>query len=118
MADLGFDFPDDDYEQDESLFEQQADTQDDKVDNKENQQQEQDSFEPQIVDAPQEYTSTDTDEVSPTSTSNNTNSTALIQTMSEDPIEDELEDELLADENVTPIERVYGFRENDALINR
>jgi hypothetical protein len=33
-------------------------------------------------------------------------------------IEDELEDELLADENVTPIERIYGFRENDALINR
>lgn len=83
QKDLGFDFPDDDYEQDESLFEQQADTQDDKVDNKENQQQEQDSFEPQIVDAPQEYTSTDTDEVSPTSTSNNTTSTALIQTMSE-----------------------------------
>jgi hypothetical protein len=36
----------------------------------------------------------------------------------EQSIEDELEDELLADENVTPIERVYGFRENDALINR
>jgi hypothetical protein len=33
-------------------------------------------------------------------------------------MEEELEDELLADENVTPIERVYGFRENDALINR
>jgi hypothetical protein len=34
------------------------------------------------------------------------------------PAEDELEDELLADENVTPIERVYAFRENDSLINR
>lgn len=29
-----------------------------------------------------------------------------------------MEDELLADENITPIERVYGYRENDALINR
>lgn len=38
--------------------------------------------------------------------------------MLEAHVEDELEDESLADENMSPIERVYGFRENDALINR
>ncbi|CAO3655028.1 unnamed protein product [Mucor hiemalis] len=49
------------------------------------------------------------------------NETSLIQKLAQDqplPAEDELEDELLADENMTPVERVYGFRDNDALINR
>ncbi|KAI8638998.1 armadillo-type protein [Parasitella parasitica] len=120
MADLGFDFPDDDYEQDESLFEQQDDKfesdHDSTKKDKENQHQEQDvekTLEPHIIDASQEYTSTDAEDTSPSS--KDTTSTALIQTMSD---EDELEDELLADENVTPIERVYGFNENDDLINR
>lgn len=83
QKDLGFDFPDDDYEQDESLLEHQDDAQDDTVNDKENQQQEHDSSEAHIVDAPQEYTSAEADEAPSSSTSNNTTSTALIQTMSE-----------------------------------
>ncbi|CEP07968.1 hypothetical protein [Parasitella parasitica] len=123
MADLGFDFPDDDYEQDDSLLEQQDDTFEPDHDNtqetKESQHQEKDVekiLEPHTIDALQECTPTNTEDTS--LSSNNTIPTALIQTMSDEPIEDELEDELLADENVTPIERVYGFNENDDLINR
>lgn len=70
------------------MFEQQDDTFETTHDNKDkgNQQEEQDIDETaQIVDAPQEYTSTDTEELPspPSTSSNNATSTALIQTMSE-----------------------------------
>ncbi|KAI8095332.1 armadillo-type protein [Thamnidium elegans] len=85
MADLGFDFPDDDFEQD-TAFEQE----------------------------------TEIEETLPTVTEPVPDENhSLIKTMAEEGhVEDELEDESLADENMSPIERVYGFRENDALINR
>ncbi|RCI04857.1 hypothetical protein CU098_012459 [Rhizopus stolonifer] len=91
MADLGFDFPDDDYHQDAVFDEQQQE------------EEGEDSIESEVVPFADFSTQND----------------SLLKTMAEEQtIGDELEDELLADENMTPIERVYGFRENDALVNR
>ncbi|KAI9363798.1 armadillo-type protein [Pilaira anomala] len=85
MADLGFDFPDDDF----------------------------------VSDAPLEP-DTEIEETLPILTEPVPDENpSLIKALAEEGhAEDELEDESLTDENMSPVERVYGFRENDALINR
>ncbi|KAI8384178.1 armadillo-type protein [Blakeslea trispora] len=106
MADLGFDFPDDDYDQDAVFEESQPEKEGSTIAFPDTPQQE----EPNMIESEivpfAEYATPQDDE-------------ALIRAMTEEQhLGEELEDELLADENVTPMERVYGFRENDALINR
>lgn len=131
MADLGFDFPDDDYEEqqdnnDNTAFETSKESsptqKQDTVNtmNKENdiEQPSDDNIEVDSVPVveSEQITFFDNSENAQAEDEN-----SLIQRLAQDqplPAEDELEDELLADENMTPVERVYGFRENDALINR
>ncbi|KAI8326855.1 armadillo-type protein [Choanephora cucurbitarum] len=109
MADLGFDFPDDEYDQDAVFEESEKEgstsvTTFSDANPQIEEQQEHNTIESEIVPFA-EYSAPQDD--------------ALIRAMTEEQhLGEELEDELLADENVTPIERVYGFRENDALINR
>ncbi|KAG2205706.1 hypothetical protein INT47_008063 [Mucor saturninus] len=81
MADLGFDFPDDDFEQETTLDDTPFEKDPDFVD---------DTTETLLIKAEEEH----------------------------QQAEDELEDELLADEHMSPIERVYGLGKNNALINR
>ncbi|KAG1048929.1 hypothetical protein G6F43_008718 [Rhizopus delemar] len=89
MADLGFDFPDDDYEQETN---NDTDINDDIV------------------------------ETIPSLKDESLLTTEVIQNESKTKLEtmpeDETEDDLLADEKWTSVERVYAFKENDVLIHR
>jgi serine/threonine-protein phosphatase 4 regulatory subunit 1 len=89
MADLGFDFPDDDYEQETN---NNTDINDDIV------------------------------ETIPSLKDESLLTTEVIQNESKTKLEtmpeDETEDDLLADEKWTSVERVYAFKENDVLIHR
>ncbi|KAI8997783.1 armadillo-type protein [Pilobolus umbonatus] len=102
MADLGFDFTDEDYEQ-ETAFEppptEDRDTHElaKEVDNN-------------TVTAPEISESPPKEE-----TDQSHSFSSLIKAMAE---EDELEDEILTEENLSPVERIYAYKRDDIVIHR
>ncbi|KAI9470545.1 MAG: armadillo-type protein [Benjaminiella poitrasii] len=112
MADLGFDFSNDEYDEDIS-FEEETVEASDAINNDSNEEsqletEDEDAPESELVPEEEFMTTIRPDEPA-----------LLMHAMPEDhSIEDELEDELLANENMTPLERIYAFKDNDDLVNR